>query len=82
MRLCETLQQRWQACRARVYGAPPEPEDCADSYCGQWLGDWFGDRPCTSPRRSQCRAGGKPQKPDPWNPSHGWFQMPVLGLRP
>ncbi len=30
-------------------------------------------RPCTSPRRNQCRSGGVPQKPDPWNPSHGWF---------
>lgn len=55
--LCSTLEQRWSACRAPVYGEPPEPEDCADEYCRQWLGDWFGERPCTSPRRHQCRTG-------------------------
>ncbi len=38
------------------------------------------DRPCTSPRRNQCRAGGKPQEPDPWNPSHGWFHCPLPEL--
>lgn len=32
------------------------------------------DRPCTSPRRRQCRAGGIPKPPLGWCPSAGWFQ--------
>jgi hypothetical protein len=57
---CSTLEQRWSACRARGYGTP-------------WFGDWEPSkacvlgwlheqkqahrRPCTSPRRQQCRRG-------------------------
>jgi hypothetical protein len=34
------------------------------------------DRPCTSPRRSQCRSGGAPMKPQGWGPNDGWFCWP------
>jgi hypothetical protein len=34
------------------------------------------DRPCTSPRRNQCRSGGVPMKPQGWSPNDGWFCWP------
>lgn len=72
-------------CRARIHGE----EMLRDfAYCNLWkpfrtrddamaLVPARWDRwPCSSPRRNQCRSGGVPQKPDPWNPSHGWFVYP------
>lgn len=81
MNTCETPDQRWKACREPV---------CRTGYdwlrykpCDIWgdLGEMMGDtRPCSSPKRNQCRARGPQQmKPAPWNPSHGWFLMPLPG---
>jgi hypothetical protein len=73
VKLCETLQQRWQACRARVYGE----EMVSDfKWCNLWGPYRPVIRPCTSPRRSHCRSGGKPTAPQGWTPKDGWFQMP------
>ncbi len=56
---CSTREQRWSACRARVYATGfdwlryNKPcaswADVAPLACHR--------RPCTSPRRRQCRAG-------------------------
>ncbi len=66
---CSTLEQRWGACRARVYG---EERVSEFAWCNLWKpyltrGDamavkpWLNlrgnRRPCTSPKRPQCRAG-------------------------
>lgn len=67
MNACETLEQRWSACRvqAKTYGPTS-----AVSRCCAWFRNWplgFSiARPrsdrwyCTSPRRHQCRAGASP----------------------
>lgn len=54
---CSTLEQRWSACRDRVYGDVPWHEEpkCQTGYDWDYL---FDRRPCTSPRRHQCRPGG------------------------
>lgn len=60
---CSTLEQRWSACRARVYQGPPVYRQGfgymnPDKRCCWWEPWEFPDRrPCTSPRRHQCRAG-------------------------
>ncbi len=67
---CSTLEQRWSACRARVRG---EERVRDFAWCNLWKPhltreealQWFTPlmrrgwhaRPCTSPRRHQCRAG-------------------------
>lgn len=93
MNACETLEQRWRACRegnrdrrsSRPFSfAHPRGEQalvqCAwRCWSGlQWLEDppLGHDRPCTSPRRRQCRAGGKPTPPQGWSPKDGWFTYP------
>jgi hypothetical protein len=67
---CSTLEQRWSACRARVRGEEMVRDFV---YCNLWKPhltreealQWFAplerrgwhSRPCTSPRRHQCRNG-------------------------
>lgn len=53
MSLCETREQRWRACRFRVYG---EEMVSGFAFCNLWQAR-FVARSCTSPRRRQCRAG-------------------------
>jgi hypothetical protein len=63
---CSTLDQRWSACRDRVYRAQPVYRQGfgymnPDKRCSWWEQEEEPDRrPCTSPRRNQCRAGASP----------------------
>ena len=58
MKLCDTLEQRWSACRAAVYGSGfawlRGNKACVLDGVGATSGD---RRACTSPRRHHCRAG-------------------------
>lgn len=55
---CSTLEQRWSACRGPVY-ATLEQYVAQSNWCHPLyeLVPANARRPCTSPRRHQCRAG-------------------------
>jgi hypothetical protein len=53
---CTTLEQRWSACRAPVYQRRQRLVARVFRWCA--MGSRTGHRrPCTSPRRHQCRRG-------------------------
>ncbi len=70
--------ERIAVCQSRVHGEEMVRDF---AFCNLWKPhltraealQWFAplerrgwhSRPCTSPRRYQCRSGGAPQKPDP-----------------
>lgn len=62
---CSTLEQRWSVCRGRMRVAADWEAQWGDTpmldmfRCTIWR-EWeiaSHRRPCTSPRRNQCRAG-------------------------
>ncbi len=94
---CSTLEQRWSACRARIYGE----ERVRDfAWCNLWkphltreealrrfeplMARGWHSRPCTSPRRHQCRAGDyDTRQPYQYPGLHerDWCQAPLAGVR-
>lgn len=88
---CLSLHARWHSCRSRVYGE----EMVRDfAFCNLWKPNltreealsWSPARwhrwPCCSPRRRQCRNGGRPTPPQGWGPNDGWFQWPGPRVEP